>query len=239
MLSQHSVCGANTKFTVPVFHQTSKKSHYLAKTEEPSRDTFTDTYLRCECKSQCFVDGTPDNFLVPLAAARLYSMMSSAEAVRARRKPCLHVSNTLLWLHYRTSLGLRTHSPRSAIAHTLPDVPLLLHRCGRSSLFSYESRSPDTFPSSKWKVESADPICPCRKPQRCTSKIRPSTHVPLGPNVWTPRSRQGRFRFGAATLPTWRRASLRSAYMLRPRRPASPPSSWHDATSCRWPATNH
>jgi GR25 family glycosyltransferase involved in LPS biosynthesis len=66
-----------------------KESRYMTSiTDTPSRAVYTGGYLLSQCASRCFVDATPGNMLVPLAAARLRSTMSANEAVPSRPSPC-------------------------------------------------------------------------------------------------------------------------------------------------------
>jgi hypothetical protein len=91
MLHPQFVCGANQRFDLagPSSHGEQKESHYLDIRKIPSRFTYMEAYLQAQCASHCFVDATPNYLMVPLAAARLKSMMSSAEAVRCRRTRCI------------------------------------------------------------------------------------------------------------------------------------------------------
>jgi hypothetical protein len=118
MLSQHLACGAKQRFH-PIPYElrrkvkTEKESHYLTRVREsPSRVEYMGAYLRAECASHCFIEATP-YLMVPSAAARLKSMMSSAEAVRSRR--------TLL---HCQSFSLAQARPAAANApHALPRWP--------------------------------------------------------------------------------------------------------------------
>lgn len=92
MLHGHLACGANKRFGNPggETYREEKESHYLVSVRgAPSRVAYMETFLLEQCESHCFVDATPDNLMVPFAAARLHLVMSSAEAVRSRPKPCI------------------------------------------------------------------------------------------------------------------------------------------------------
>eukprot|EP00962_Isochrysis_galbana_P010832 scaffold3013_cov113-Isochrysis_galbana.AAC.11 len=89
MLDLHLACGANRRFPSPDVLRNEKESHYLASLKKtPNRFDYIRTYLLAECASHCFIDATPDNLMVPFTAARLHSMMTSAEAVRRPRMHC-------------------------------------------------------------------------------------------------------------------------------------------------------
>jgi hypothetical protein len=141
MLHAHLACGSTTRFgrAVPSLHREEKESHYLVSVSPPSRAEYMGTYLLTECASHCFMDATPDNLIVPLAAARLRSMMSSAEAVRSRRLPCADRLHRLALQPHPLS-----HAAPSANAHVPP-----LHRRGRGSWCSFESPSLARCPSSR------------------------------------------------------------------------------------------
>jgi hypothetical protein len=135
MLHRHFVCGANRRFgrLDPDDSQLEvKESHYLASVgKTASRVAYTETFLLAECASHCFVDATPDNLMVPLAAARLYSVMSSAEVVRFRRRPRLASAGS--WLHRPSSASARSHALPPSTSIPTPGYTHLLRRSGRGS----------------------------------------------------------------------------------------------------------
>jgi hypothetical protein len=86
LLSHHWACGAGIKFTAGAHGTISKESHFLVSPEamegNVSRAAYAAAYLPSACRSLCFVDGTPDYSMTPLAAARLRSILYRSEAVR-------------------------------------------------------------------------------------------------------------------------------------------------------------
>jgi len=94
MLSMHGACGTITRFTRTGSHpaqSVGKENHYISDTVGPSnRDVYVATYPTDNCKSLCHVDAT-GGMVVPIAAAKLRSMMTSLEAV-GRPLPLLPVS---------------------------------------------------------------------------------------------------------------------------------------------------
>jgi hypothetical protein len=146
MLHMHLACGANKRFGMPlaVTYPEEKESHYLVVGRKiPSRVAYMETYLLTQCESHCFVDATPDNLIVPFAAARLYSIMSSAEAVRSRRRPCT------------TAVAC----PATSNQHPRPGAPLLVNRRVRALWCRCENPSLAMSPSSRWRVGPASPTC--------------------------------------------------------------------------------
>jgi hypothetical protein len=132
-----------------------KESHYMTSiTDTPSRAVYTGGYLLSQCASRCFVDATPGNMLVPLAAARLRSMMSANEAVPSRPSPC--AARAQLLHSGRTATPSRTLHERLC-------APLLVHRRGRASSCRCGSPCPATSRFCKWRAESASRACWCRR----------------------------------------------------------------------------
>merc|ERR1719424_240447 len=75
LMRDSSSCGSN------IGHRNHKETHMLTGTHssELTRENFTSVFRLEDCKSRCFVEGTPANIRTRKAPRILYGLMTAAE----------------------------------------------------------------------------------------------------------------------------------------------------------------